>query len=80
MLSPFREIAMLTMRFETKYRRYALRMYRDMLGDWIVCKTYGGKQNNLGGMTVTPYRTEREAMRAMTAESVRRVKRKYVPV
>lgn len=80
MLPPLRGIAMLTMRFETKYRRYSLRLYQDMLGDWIVNRSYSGKQNNLGGMTVTPYRTEREAMRAMTAESVRRVKRKYSPV
>jgi hypothetical protein len=68
---------MLTMRFETKYRRYAIRVYRDLFGDWIVCRTYGGKQNNLGGMEVTPYRSEGDAIRAMTALAVQRVRRKY---
>lgn len=68
---------MLTMRFETTYRRYSLRLYRDLLGHYILCRTHTGKQNNLGGMVTTPYPTEAEAVRAMTAESVRRVKRKY---
>lgn len=71
---------MLLMRFETPYRRYTLRVYKDMLGDYILCRTFSGRQNNLGGMDTVPYATEKEAVQAMTQLAVKRVKRKYRPV
>lgn len=39
---------MTEIRWETKRRYYAARVYRDLLGDWIVESSWGGLQNKLG--------------------------------
>lgn len=39
---------MTEIRWETSSRYYAVRVYQDFFGDWVIHKVWGGLQNNLG--------------------------------
>ena len=39
---------MTQIRWETQHRYYAVRIYQDLFGDWIIESAWGGLHNNLG--------------------------------
>lgn len=64
-------------RWETASRYYCVRVYRDLLGDLVVAKSWGGRRNNLGGCKVEPVADYAGAREAVQALSKRRARRRY---
>lgn len=56
---------MTEIRWETRNRYYAVRVYQDLFGDWVIHKVWGGLHNNLGNGDQQVARTFDDAVIAL---------------
>lgn len=65
------------LRWETTSRYYAARLCQDLLGDWVLERSWGGLYNNLGGAETTVVVTEQAGDSAISALHTRRTAHHY---
>lgn len=63
--------------WETDTRYYHARLGRDLFGQIVVDRCWGGKRNRLGGMATDPFDNEDEARRALQALTKTRERHGY---
>lgn len=67
-------------RWETVSRWYEVDLMRDLLGDWVVIRRWGGKGSNRHGQKTELVVDEIQGIKAVEVIGQMRVKRGYVPV
>ncbi|MEO6351924.1 MAG: hypothetical protein ABIO19_03765 [Burkholderiaceae bacterium] len=68
---------MTEIRWETKRRYYAAKVYRDLFGDWIVESAWGGLHNKLGNRRQQVLQSYREAVGVLLEINRQRHARHY---
>ena len=65
-------------RWESPTRYYAVRLYQDMFGAWVLTCARGGRRNNLGALFTKPVGTVEAGRLAIEAIDKVRRRRGYV--
>jgi hypothetical protein len=77
---PGRGEAMTRVRWETGTRYYEVRLMRDLLQDWVLIVSRGGKTNRLGALRTLFVSSEEEGMKRIETLEKVRTRRGYVRV
>ena len=65
-------------RWETSTRYYEVRLVRDLLQDWVLIVSRGGKTNRLGALRTPFVSSEAEGMKIIETMEKVRIRRGYV--
>ncbi|MQM29471.1 MAG: hypothetical protein CRU78_02520 [Candidatus Accumulibacter phosphatis] len=71
---------MTRVRWETNTRYYEVRLMRDLLQDWVLIVSRGGKTNRLGALRTLFVSSEEEGMKRIETLEKVRTRRGYVRV
>lgn len=72
-----RKIEERVLRWETSSRYYAARLRQDLLSDWVLERSWGGRYNNIGGADTITVITKKAGEEALAALHKRRTSRHY---
>lgn len=64
-------------KWESKTRYYIVRLYRDLLGHWVVTRAWGGLKTRLGGLETVPVPSYEAGLIAMGSFTKQRAARHY---
>lgn len=68
---------MVAMRWETDTRYYVCDLHQDLLGDWVMLQSWGGKFNRLGRQSFKVVDSEAQACELIVQLHRTRIKRGY---
>jgi hypothetical protein len=72
--------AMMRVRWETSTRYYEVRLVRDLLQDWVLVVSRGGRSNRLGALRTLFVSSEEEGIKMIATLEKVRTRRGYVRV